>query len=155
MVAGLVPSVADELKVDRTVKKCVEIAKSHQTVGRRRCTSYGGLVVVNMFAKFPVPRHNCAHTVEPFEDLVGPANDSRIQREAARVRAAKGTIVVAWGDDGWSRHGRMLSILRKGDDELWCFGTPRAASGKTGAGFPNHASLRRCSARNVQLRRYA
>jgi len=139
LVVGLMPSTADEEHADATVAKLIAIANNpHPEVGT---TGFGELLVMNMFARRPMPNHRRAAADFDFVDAVGD-NDVWIQREARKVRRRRGTVAVAWGGDGWSRHGKVLSLL---GSEVWCFGTTkpltRPASG--GRGFPLSASRSR------------
>jgi hypothetical protein len=137
LVAGLIPSTADEKSADRTVQYCIDIARfPHPEAGEHAANGYGELIVVNMFARYNTPRHKQADKVDVF-DLVGKDNDQHISAEARVVRERGGTIVAAWGADGWSRHGRVRSLLCQHADELWCFGT-EDTEGRTANGFPNH-----------------
>jgi hypothetical protein len=134
MVVGLIPSTADEAHADPTVWKCITIASAN---------SYGALIVVNMFARWPTPNH--FERALTCRELTGPENDRHISEKAKDVRRTTGgRIVAAWGDDGWSRHADVLSLLC---DEVWCFGT-------TNRGFPSHAALRGITAHQVTLQRF-
>lgn len=141
LVVGLIPSWANEDRRDSTVKFCGEVAARDEQVG--------SVIVVNMYARYlptlnssggraPSAGHTRATNVD-VEDLVGPCNDDVIEECAAEVRRAGGKIVAAWGAGGWSRHGKVLRLVRKNDEELWCFGTKDSA-GKTREGFPYHPS---------------
>jgi hypothetical protein len=153
LVAGLIPSMADAKRTDGTVGKCIAIAEApHPEVGPRYTKGYGGLVVVNMFAKWPTPRHMQVDRVRSF-DLVGIENDQHVCDQARTVRDDGGTVVAAWGGDGWSRHGRLLVLLGGETEGIWCFGTA-SSTGRTGAGFPNHAALRGVRAEAVVLKRF-
>jgi hypothetical protein len=127
LVAALIPSYADETRADRTVQYCLDVAAAK---------GYGELVVVNLFARYETPRDKQADRVDVF-DLVGKDNDRHISAEARVVSERGGTIVAAWGADGWSRHGRVRSLLCQRADELWCFGT-KDRDGRTANGFPCH-----------------
>lgn len=152
LVSALIPSEADETKVDPTVKKCIDIAKApHKRDGPRHVDAYGGLVVVNMFAKWPMPNNTKASRVQKIFDLVGPENDDHIRAEARKVRDDGGTVVAAWGNAGWSRHGQVLALLGHDVEEVWCFGSSES-TGKTDAGFPRHAALRDTLAKDVLLK---
>jgi hypothetical protein len=142
LVACLIPSTADENDVDETVGFCRKVGKrAHPEAGQD--AGFGELVVVNMFSRYGVQGHRKAHEVADADDLVGTDNDRWIRDEARKAREQDGTIVVAWGNDGWSRHGCMLGLLVVDDhDELWCF-APRErtdGSGVTKNGFPFHPS---------------
>ena len=139
LVAGLIPSTADEEKesLDATVRYCIDIARlPHPEAGEHAANGYGELIVVNMFARYNTPHHKQAREVD-VRDLVGEDNDHHISAQARDVCERGGTIVAAWGTDGWSRHGRVRSLLCQHADELWCFGT-RDTEGRTKYGFPCH-----------------
>jgi hypothetical protein len=127
LVAALIPSYADETRADATVQYCIDVAAAK---------GYGALIVVNMFARYNTPRHRQADKVDVF-DLVGRDNDHHISAQSRVVRENGGTIVAAWGADGWSRHGHVRSLLCQHGDELWCFGT-KDSEGRTANGFPCH-----------------
>jgi hypothetical protein len=136
LVVGLMPSTADEEHADATVAKFIAIASNaHPEV--EATTGFGKLVVMNMFARRPMPNHKRAAADLDFVEAVGD-NDPWISREARTVRRRGGTVALAWGGDGWSRHGKVLSLL---GGEAWCFGTTKPASG--GRGFPLSASRSR------------
>ncbi|MDR0598992.1 MAG: DUF1643 domain-containing protein, partial [Treponema sp.] len=79
-------------------------------VSRAETGGFDGVLVTNIFAE-----------VNGLE--TGPENDRYIQ-----ACAEKATIIVAaWGNDGLSRQGTVMSYLPK--DKLYCFG-------KTGKGAP-------------------
>jgi hypothetical protein len=108
-----------------------------------------------MFARYNTPAHKQAGKVDVI-DLVGEDNDAYIGNQARIVRKSGGTVVAAWGDDGWSRHGRVLSLLRQHGGDVWCFGTSENP-GRTSSGFPNHPAQRGAvgrSAEAVVLKRY-
>lgn len=146
LVVGLIASTADEQKDDPTVGKCIDIAKAK---------GYGDLIMANMFAAWPTPDHRQTSLGLQVLDLVGPGNDRHICQQAQKVRDKDGTVAIAWGNDGWSRHARVLSLI---GDPVMCFGltrprdrTTEKAKGKTNAGFPLHASLRGIAAEDVTL----
>lgn len=131
LVAALIPSYADETRADPTVQYCIDVAAAKE---------YGELVVVNMFARYDTPSHQRAHKVDLF-DLIGEDNDQHIRAEALKIQERGGTIVAAWGDSGWSRHGRVRSLLCEHAKKLWCFGT-KDSDGQTANGFPYHPGRR-------------
>lgn len=154
LVAGLIPSGADESQDDPTVRFCGQVARCrHPEVGRAAKKGFGELVVVNMYSRY-LPgntkasgrrrkasgSHTKARNVN-VEDLIGPDNNARIEAMAREVRDLCGTIVVAWGDGGWSRHGTMLRLLGYPNDDVWCFATrDEGDKGKTDNEFPCHPS---------------
>jgi hypothetical protein len=138
LVIGLIPSTAGWNGVDRTVQRCREIAELN---------GYGELIVVNMFAIGPTPSHRRSAIALECLDAIEPANDRHIGKQGHAVRDRGGRIAVAWGNDGWSRHADVLTLLGYPDQEVWCFGTKKAKGKKPGEGwtadgFPRHASLR-------------
>jgi hypothetical protein len=143
LVAGLICSTSDEKEenLDDTVRYCVEIANlPHPEVGEHAANGYGELIVVNMFARFNKTKHKRANEVEVF-DLVGKNNDQHISAVAREVHERGGTVVAAWGVDGWSRHGRVRSLLSEHAPQLWCLGR-KDNEGRTERGFPNHPAQR-------------
>ena len=80
---GLNPSTADHRVDDRTIRRCIQFARSWR---------FGQLAMANLFAL----RTSSPHVLRGARDPVGPRNDRWIRRllgEAAEV-------VVAWGDHG-------------------------------------------------------
>lgn len=137
LVVGLMPSTADETHADPTIAKFIAIASTpHHEVGAPN--GFGELVVMNMFARRPTPNHKQDAADLMFVDAVGD-NDTWIAREDGRIRKRRGTVAVAWGADGWSRHGKVLSLL---GGEVWCFGTtrPLRKGSPDHRGFPLSAS---------------
>jgi Protein of unknown function (DUF1643) len=138
---GLIPSTADEQQDDATVRKCIVIAAHN---------GHTELVMLNMFSQWPTSNHRHAAIDRLLANAVGPENDKHIAKQAAEVRHAGGRIVAAWGNDGWSRHHEVLSLL---GGDVRCFGTTRwferkeqghakPRHGWTDDRFPRHASLR-------------
>ena len=147
LVACLIPSRANEEDTDDTVAFCRKIAQCpHPEVGDDCAEGFGAIVIVNMYARYDMAQHKKA-TNAAIHDLLGDSNEAWIVRQACEIRANNGRIVLAWGDDGWTRHGRMLELLTAESDELWCLGTSeKNDTGVTGkGGFPRHpqALLRR------------
>jgi hypothetical protein len=137
LVVGLMPSTADDDHADATVAKLIAIAAGpHPEVGEAE--GFGELVMMNMFARRPMPSHRRAALNLEFVDPVGD-NDAWISREAETVRVRRGTVVAAWGGDGWSRHGIVLSLL---GGAVCCFGMTQALEAG-GIGFPLSASRSR------------
>lgn len=152
LVVGLVPSTADERQDDPTVRKCIKIAADN---------GHDELIMLNLFAAWPTANHREAAIAGRLLDAVGPDNDRHIKEQATRVRESGGKIVAAWGNDGWSRHSQVLSLL---GDEVHCFGTSRFARkgqerksslhGWTEERFPRHASLRGIRPEKVEIQAY-
>jgi len=140
LVVGLMPSTADDKHADATVAKLIAIANNpHPEV--EATTGFGELVVMNMFARRPMPNHKRAAADLDFVEAVGD-NDAWISREARKVRRRRGTVAIAWGGDGWSRHGKVLSLL---GGEVWCLGMtkPLTKPASGGRGFPLSTSRSR------------
>ncbi len=134
LVVGLIASTADERQDDPTVRKCIEIA------ARNRHTE---LVMLNMFSRWPTPDHRDAAINPLLVDVVDPANDQCTREWTMRVRESGGTIVAAWGNDGWSRHTEVLS--HTGADPHLDPSGGRYGLGSTSlvaSGAPNNASMR-------------
>ena len=111
LVVGLIPSTADERQDDPTVRKCIQIAARN---------GHGELIMLNLFSSWPTTKHREAAIACRLRDAVNPANDAHIAEQAKRVRESGGTVVAAWGNDGWSRHSQVLSLLGR---DVRCFGT--------------------------------
>lgn len=149
LVVGLIPSTADERQDDATVRKCMKVAAHN---------GHTELVMLNLFSRWPTSDHRDAVINRSLVDLVGPANDQYIGECATEVRGLRGTIVAAWGNDGWSRHAEVLSRL---GPHVHCFGTQRferkngwrqkPLEGWTGSRFPRHASLRGIPPKVVEI----
>lgn len=86
------PSTADDKIDDRTVKRCVEFAKSW---------SYGKLYVGNLFAF----RTSNPRDMKRAADPVGPENRHHLERMARKVVRSGGVCIAAWGEHG--RHQRQ------------------------------------------------
>lgn len=116
VVVMLNPSTADADQDDRTVKRCVEFAKSW---------GYGAIRVVNLFAlRATDPRELKEHP-----DPVGPDNDRYLRRATTGEQ-----VLCAWGNHG-SLFGRALQVLEmmktQSTSEFWRFAV-------TSKGMPKH-----------------
>ena len=114
------PSVADHIKNDRTVSKCIKFAK---------IWGYGGITVLNIFAL----RSTDPKQFYKADDPVGPKNTGYIFHHAANRR-----VVVAWGTHG-KYLNRGLVILEK--LKKWASfheGMRVVCLGTTKDGFPKH-----------------
>lgn len=80
---GLNPSTADHRVDDRTIRRCVEFARSW---------GFGQLAMANLFALRTSSPQVLRHTSDP----VGPRNDRWLQRLIGEAEE----VVVAWGDHG-------------------------------------------------------
>lgn len=80
LVCGINPSIADAVKPDPTLTRCVGFARS---------LGCGSLTMINLFAWISTPVAGLASA----EDPIGPRNDEVLDEEARRV----GSVVCAWG----------------------------------------------------------
>ena len=90
-IIGLNPSVADEVKNNPTINRCISFARSW---------GYGGVCVVNLFAFMAsVPEQ-----MMKADDPIGPDNDTWLTNTATSA----GIVVAAWGN-----HGAYLNRSRE------------------------------------------
>ncbi len=78
------PSTADATKNDRTVEKCIRLAKRW---------GYGGIEIVNLYAfrtAYPIELTDAGYPI-------GPDNDKTIIAMIDVIRAESGRVVIAWG----------------------------------------------------------
>ena len=100
---GLNPSTADEHGPDPTVRRCI---------GYARDWGYGRLIMLNAFGYRETDRLAMKRIENPVAPLADPrANDRAIRRTVARVVAAGGMVVAAWGADG-AHQGRSAALRR-------------------------------------------
>ena len=112
---GLNPSTADETSDDPTIRRLLGFA---------RRWSYGGLVMLNLFAfRATDPKVMLAE-----RDPVGPENDEAIMRETAR-----GHVLCAWGAHGKHR-ARGVAVTMMLRDA----GRDMTHLGMTKGGQPKH-----------------
>jgi len=118
MVIGLNPSMADEVRSDPTVTRCINHA---------RRWGFGGLVMLNAFAVRGVNPKILTQAQDP----VGIENDYWLRVLSQDIDV--GRIVLAWGNHGlkFGRQGKVLECLRYAREELKCFGY-------TNEGAPKH-----------------
>lgn len=110
------PSKADATKDDATVRTCIRLSLAW---------SFGGLVVVNLFALRSTDPGMLAADHEP----VGPENDLMIERECTGDRV----IVAAWGAHPFAR-ARAKTVC----DALIARRRCLFCIGLTQEGFPRH-----------------
>ena len=92
---GLNPSIANTVKLDPTVSKCIRMAKNW---------GYGSISIVNLFSFIsPFPK-----VLFGAEDPIGPENDLWIENELYRHQE---TIAI-WGNHGAYKN-RCQSVLEK------------------------------------------
>ena len=110
------PSVADEVREDRTVKRCKIFVRDW---------NFANLVVCNLFAF----RATDADDMKAAEDPVGPDNDDWIVETSDKADE----IILAWGGDGThlGRSAEVLALLgrRVGApilDKVYHLGTTKA-----------------------------
>ncbi len=134
---GCNPSVADEIRNDRTVTRCMKYAMDW---------GFGGLIMLNIFAW----RSTDPKGLLVPEDPVGPENDRAIKEACSKA----GIIVACWGNPGllMNRGKDVVSLLktmvryRVGQEPpkgQWAPGNPAVLEllhhlGLTKAGQPKH-----------------
>jgi len=122
------PSTADENKLDPTVTRCMKFAIRNGN---------GGFHVVNLFALISTdPKALLDHP-----DPVGPLNGRYISRLAREY--PNGEVVVAWGAHkaACERAEKVLKLLRKHRDKLYCLGKTKNGSPKHPLYVPYSAKL--------------
>lgn len=112
MFIGLNPSIADEIRDDPTVRRCMRFAKDW---------GYGAMVMANIFAF----RATLPEVLMAQADPVGPGNDEWLEMCASKA----GIKVACWGTRG-SHLDRGLAVRRL-IGSLSCLGL-------TKDGFPRH-----------------
>lgn len=112
VVIGLNPSTADETVDDPTIRRCIGFAKRE---------SYGGLVMLNLFAFRATDPRELTLAVDP----VGPDNDRWLGEETLEhnVLCAWGAHHMADGRESWLRRSFVRNWM--------CLG-------KTKNGAPRH-----------------
>jgi hypothetical protein len=90
------PSTADASDDDRTVKKCIEIARFN---GR------ASLLIVNLFAFRATRRREALEAIDP----VGPDNDAELSNTFATCAAGGDFAIAGWGEYG-RKFDRDLSV---------------------------------------------
>lgn len=110
VVVLLNPSVADVVRNDPTVRKCIQFAKRW---------GYGGLIVLNLFAYRSTDPKALPHAADP----VGPENDRHIREVLGRPNV--GVVVAGWGADRFARSRAEVvkAIIRLAGRPLQCWGT--------------------------------
>jgi hypothetical protein len=95
---GLNPSTADHRVDDRTIRRCVQFARSW---------GYGQLAMANLFAL----RTSSPDVLRRDSNPVGPRNDRWIRQLIGEGEAKE--VVVAWGDQGayLARDRAVLAML--------------------------------------------
>jgi len=111
------PSTADAQTDDRTIRRCIGLARGW---------GYGGICVVNLFA---FRATNPANLPADRDQAIGPDNDRHIARAATAA-----TVICAWGVRG-GQFGRDQQVLRL-LAAAGCAGV--LTLGMTKAGHPRH-----------------
>ena len=93
MFVGLNPSTADETQDDPTIRRCIGFARKW---------SFGGMIVVNLFAY----RATNPRELRCVADPIGPDNDTWVMRGQEETAL----VVAAWGNGGIYR-GRAEEVL--------------------------------------------
>jgi hypothetical protein len=105
------PSTADAEKNDPTIERCER---------RARALTFGGLIVVNLFALRSTDPRALATAVRAGEDPVGPENDAHID-----VAARQGVVLCAWGRHGMLQRRARVVAERLGERlhvDMFCLG---------------------------------
>jgi hypothetical protein len=108
MWIGLNPSIADELKLDNTLRRIRAFSAA---------AGFNSFYMVNLFALVATdPKVMKAHPAP-----VGPENDQHIERALKKVM----TVFVAWGAHGkhFDRDRQVLALLR--DRQVCCLALTR------------------------------
>jgi hypothetical protein len=121
------PSIADTVRDDPTVRRCVSYAKAW---------GFGSIRIVNLFAF----RSTWPEELKRAADPIGPGND-RIIVEACR---GAGQVIAAWGAHGSfaDRDKQVLAMLGREGIKLDCLATCKA-------GQPRHPLFMAADARPV------
>ena len=126
---GLNPSIADELKDDPTIRRCVDFAKRW---------GKGGIAMLNLFAYRATDPRELKRAANP----IGPENTLAFL--ALEVLKSRSVPIAAWG--AFPMVGlRASEVMRL--EALHCLGT-------TKGGFPRHPALceGRCAAQAIYER---
>jgi len=99
------PSVADEVKDDKMVTKCIRQAEK---------LGFGSIEMTNLFSFVDTKRT----TFYDIDNPVGKLNDIYVLKSAKRCDK----IIIAWGNEGvhMNRAEIVLKMLRKLDKKLYC-----------------------------------
>lgn len=128
------PSIADEVELDPTLRRCAAFAKSWGCCGMQ---------IVNLFALVSTdPKGLLANS-----DPVGPGNDDAILHVAKESLRTGGPFVVGWGANPLAapRGRRIYEMLKGGGVVTQCLGT-------TKSGMPRHPLYLR---KDTQLEEWA
>lgn len=115
-IVMLNPSVANAVRDDQTIRRCMRLAWRD---------GYGGIDVVNLYALIATDPAELRRHPDP----VGKANAGHW---LAVLRPA-GLAVAAWGGDRMATPERVDELLARARRPLFCWGT-------TAAGAPRHPS---------------
>lgn len=122
------PSVADAIIDDATTRVCIAISKNQ---------GFGGVMSINLYSY----RTKDPKRLGAAGDPVGPDNDAFITWVANRVDK----IVVAWGNRGHEKPGRVQQVL----ELLHVHWAEMSMVELTGAGEPVHPLFRKSTAELV------
>lgn len=105
------PSVADAVRLDPTVTKCIHWVREW---------GFGRLEVVNIFAYIATDPYQIK---QGYEWIVGPDNDQFIGEAIDRADR----VIVAWGDYGtiMDRGQHVLDMMRQRKRSAYCFGVTK------------------------------
>jgi len=121
------PSTADAFEDDATIRRCMSWARKY---------SYGGIVVVNLYAF----RATDPRLLKFADDPVGDGNDATIRQAVAGEH-----VVCAWGSHGRTRRHRIaqvLQILRDAGAQLFCLGLTQHGQPKHPVRLPKDTEIR-------------
>lgn len=123
------PSIADAERDDPTARRCCDFA---------RRWSYGGLLVVNLFAYRATRPRDLRAAAEP----VGPETDRYLQWAVEQADLA----IAAWGNGGaWQGRDRAVLACLRGMP-LYCFGCTQRGQPRHPLYLPRTARLQRWEA---------
>jgi hypothetical protein len=121
---GLNPSVADEQHDDRTVRKCISIA---------RWKGFGTLIMLNAFAYRSTDPYGLYTAKEP----IGQLNNEWIEY----ICTCSETVVIAWSNHAMyrNRHYKLLELLK--GIPLYCLGVNTNGTPKHPLYMPTNTPL--------------
>ena len=116
------PSIADAVKDDPTIKKCVGFSQKQ---------GHSGIVVVNLFAFRSTDPRGLSESSDP----VGSHNPHFVEQVLGHPAVKR--IIVAWGNDGARDARDEAFCVIHAHRELWCL-RPPGKDALTQEGAPRH-----------------